>query len=35
MMRVRVLEFLVALAIVIGLGVLAAVIMPGSGHIER
>jgi hypothetical protein len=35
MMRVRVLEFLVALAIVIGIGVLAAVIMPGSGHIER
>lgn len=35
MMRVRVLEFLVALAIVIGLGLLAAVIMPGSGHIER
>ena len=35
MMRVRVLEFLMACAIVIGIGVLAAVIMPGSGHIER
>ncbi|OOG44897.1 polyketide cyclase [Rhodanobacter sp. C06] len=34
-MRVRVLEFLMACAIVIGIGVLAAVIMPGSGHIER
>ena len=35
MMRVRLIEFLVALAIVIGIGVLAAVVMPGSGHIER
>ena len=35
MMRVRVLEFLMACAIVIGIGVLAAVVMPGSGHIER
>jgi hypothetical protein len=35
MMRVRVLEFLMALAIVVGIGVLAAVVMPGSGHIER
>ena len=35
MMRVRVLEFLMALVIVIAIGVLAAVIMPGSGHIER
>lgn len=34
-MRVRVLEFLVALAIVVGIGILAAIIMPGSGHIER
>ena len=34
-MRVRVLEFLVALAIVAGIGILAAIIMPGSGHIER
>jgi hypothetical protein len=35
MMRVRVLEFLMACAIVIGIGVVAAVVMPGSGHIER
>jgi len=35
MMRVRVLEFLAACAIVVGLGILAAVVMPGSGHIER
>lgn len=35
MMRVRVLEFLMACAIVVGVGVLAAVVMPGSGHIER
>ncbi|MBU6247285.1 MAG: polyketide cyclase [Xanthomonadaceae bacterium] len=34
-MRVRVLEFLMACAIVIGIGVVAAVVMPGSGHIER
>ncbi|MBD8871705.1 polyketide cyclase [Rhodanobacter sp. DHB23] len=34
-MRVRVLEFLAACAIVVGVGVLAAVVMPGSGHIER
>lgn len=34
-MRVRVLEFLVALAIIVGIGILAAIIMPGSGHIER
>jgi hypothetical protein len=31
----RVFEFLVALVIVVVLGVLAAVIMPGSGHVER
>ena len=31
----RVLEFLVALVIVAALGVLAAVVMPGSGHVER
>lgn len=31
----RVLEFLVALLIVAALGVLAAVVMPGSGHVER
>ncbi len=31
----RVLEFLVALVIVAVLGVLAAVVMPGSGHVER
>lgn len=35
MMRYRVLEFLAACAIVVGVGVLAAVVMPGSGHIER
>jgi hypothetical protein len=35
MMRDRVLEFLAACAIVVGVGVLAAVVMPGSGHIER
>lgn len=35
MMRARVLEFLVAIAIVIGIGIVAAVVMPGSGHIER
>jgi len=35
MMRVRVLEFLMALVIVVAIGVLAAVVMPGSGHIER
>ncbi|WP_343230014.1 polyketide cyclase [Rhodanobacter sp. DHG33] len=34
-MRDRVLEFLAACAIVVGIGVLAAVVMPGSGHIER
>ncbi|MBD8879130.1 polyketide cyclase [Rhodanobacter hydrolyticus] len=34
-MRVRVLEFLAACAIVVGIGVVAAVVMPGSGHIER
>lgn len=31
----RVFEFLVALVIVAALGVLAAVVMPGSGHVER
>jgi type II secretory pathway pseudopilin PulG len=31
----RVLEFLVALVIVAMIGVLAAVVMPGSGHVER
>ena len=31
----RVFEFLVALAIVAAIGVLAAVVMPGSGHVER
>ncbi len=31
----RALEFLVALVIVAALGVLAAVVMPGSGHVER
>ncbi|MDE3210667.1 MAG: polyketide cyclase [Pseudomonadota bacterium] len=31
----RVFEFLVALVIVVALGVLAAVVMPGSGHVER
>jgi hypothetical protein len=31
----RVLEFLVALVIVVMLGVLAAVVMPSSGHLER
>ncbi|QRP62809.1 polyketide cyclase [Rhodanobacter sp. FDAARGOS 1247] len=31
----RVFEFLVALVIVAVLGVLAAVVMPGSGHVER
>ena len=31
----RVLEFLVALVIVAALGVVAAVVMPGSGHVER
>lgn len=31
----RVLEFLVALVIVAVIGVLAAVVMPGSGHVER
>jgi hypothetical protein len=31
----RVLEFLVALVIVVAIGVLAAVVMPGSGHVER
>ena len=31
----RVLEFLVALVIVIVLGVVAAVVMPGSGHVDR
>ena len=31
----RVFEFLVALIIVAALGVLAAVIMPGSGHVDR
>ena len=31
----RVFEFLVALVIVVVLGVLAAVVMPGSGHVER
>ncbi|MEO9078172.1 MAG: polyketide cyclase [Rhodanobacter sp.] len=31
----RVFEFLVALVIVAALGVLAAVIMPGSGHVDR
>src|SRR3546814_16553813 len=31
----RVFEFLVALVIVAVLGVLVAVIMPGSGHVER
>ena len=31
----RVLEFLVALVIVAALGVLAAVVMPSSGHVER
>ena len=31
----RVLEFLVALVIVAVIGVVAAVIMPGSGHVER
>jgi len=31
----RVFEFLVALVIVLALGVLAAVVMPGSGHVER
>jgi len=31
----RALEFLVALVIVAVLGVLAAVVMPGSGHVER
>ena len=31
----RVYEFLVALVIVVALGVLAAVVMPGSGHVER
>ena len=35
MMRARVLEFLMALVIVAAIGVLAAVVMPGSGHIER
>jgi hypothetical protein len=31
----RVFEFLVALVIVVAIGVLAAVAMPGSGHVER
>ncbi|HWU77151.1 MAG TPA: polyketide cyclase [Rhodanobacter sp.] len=31
----RVFEFLVALVIVAALGVLAAVVMPGSGHVDR
>jgi len=31
----RVFEFLVALVIVVAIGVLAAVVMPGSGHVER
>jgi hypothetical protein len=31
----RALEFLVALVIVAALGVLAAVVMPGSGHVDR
>jgi hypothetical protein len=31
----RVFEFLVALVIVAAIGVLAAVVMPGSGHVER
>ena len=31
----RVLEFLVALIIVAVIGVVAAVVMPGSGHVER
>lgn len=31
----RVYEFLVALVIVVTLGVLAAVVMPGSGHVDR
>ncbi|WP_158886123.1 polyketide cyclase [Rhodanobacter sp. L36] len=31
----RVLEFLVALVIVVAIGVLAAVVMPGSGHLDR
>ena len=31
----RVFEFLVALVIVVVVGVLAAVVMPGSGHVER
>jgi type II secretory pathway component PulJ len=31
----RVFEFLVALVIVAILGVLAAVVMPSSGHVER
>ena len=31
----RVFEFLVALVIVVVIGVLAAVVMPGSGHVER
>ncbi len=31
----RVFEFLVALVIVVVIGVVAAVIMPGSGHVER
>ncbi len=31
----RVLEFLVALVIVVVIGVLAAVVMPGSGHVDR
>lgn len=35
MMRDRVLEFLAACAIVVGIGVLAAAVMPGRGHIER
>jgi hypothetical protein len=31
----RVLEFLVALVIVVVIGVVAAVVMPGSGHVDR
>jgi hypothetical protein len=31
----RVLEFLAALVIVAAIGVAAAVVMPGSGHVER
>ena len=31
----RVLEFLVALVIVVMIGVVAAVVMPGSGHVDR